>query len=293
MKFILLITAFIITSLSFAQILETEKGLKHTFYTNNKGALPKIGDLVSLHMRITDAKGAVIRNSFSEGKPILFPLKYPHFEADIYEAVALMSEGDSADFWVNADSMYQKIFRKPFPETMTHGSDLKVTIKTLKIRSQRAYKEEQTSFYNSNLKESPEVIAKRKKKEEAQIQEYIKKSGFQFTKTTKGTYYSIVEKKLAQDNLPKENKAVVFNYIGQLIDGTVFESSYKDIGHSITFTIGSGEVIEGWDDAFRNIPNGAKAKIIIPSHLGYGNITKDKIPANAILIFDVHLVAIY
>lgn len=293
MKFTLLIISFILTAVSFAQVLETEKGLKHEFHTNQDGALPKIGDLISLHMRIVDEKGEEIRNSFSEGKPILFPLKYPHFDADIYEAVALMSEGDSASFWINADSMYLKVFRKPFPETMTHGTDLKVTIKTFKIRSQQEYKEEQTSYYNSNLKESPEIIAKRKKKEEAKIQAYIKKLGFEFNKTEKGVYYTIIEKKLDQDKFPKEGHAVVFNYVGQLIDGTVFESSYENIGHSITFTVGSGDVIDGWDDAFRNIPNGAKAKMIIPSHLAYGNIAKDKIPANAILIFDVHVVAIY
>ncbi len=293
MKITLLITSLLLASVSFSQVLETEKGLKHEFHTNQNGPLPKIGDLISLHMLIADDNDGEIRNSFSEGKPILFPLKYPHFDADIYEAVALMSEGDSASFWINADSMYLKVFRKPFPESIMHGSDLKVTIKTLKIRSQQEYKDEQTAYYDSNLKEKPEVIAKRKKKEEAKIQEYIKKSGFDFKKTNKGVYYTILEKKLDNDKLPNEASAVVFNYVGQLIDGQIFESSYEDVGHSITFTVGSGDVIEGWDDVFRHIPNGAKAKIIIPSHLAYGNIAKDKIPANSILIFDVHVVAIY
>lgn len=293
MRITLLTLSFFTSLVSFSQLIETEKGLKHEFYQNSTGKLPKIGDLISLHMLITDDKGTEIKNSFSEGKPILFPLKYPHFDGDIYEAVALMSEGDSAAFWINADSMYLKVFRKPFPENTTHGSDLKVTIKTLKIRSQQEYKEEQTSYYNANLKESADVIAKRKKKEEAQIQEYINKSGFKFTKTEKGVYYTLTENKLENKALPKPSNAVVFNYVGQLINGKVFESSYEDIGHSITFTIGSGDVIEGWDDAFRNIPNGAKAKIIIPSHLGYGNIDKGKIPANSILVFDVHVVAVY
>jgi FKBP-type peptidyl-prolyl cis-trans isomerase len=52
-------------------------------------------------------------------------------------------------------------------------------------------------------------------------------------------------------------------------------------------------VIKGWDEGFMQMPIGSKAKLIIPSFMGYGEKGAGAdIPANAILIFDVELIAV-
>lgn len=293
MRIGLIASCLVLFLTGFAQVRETETGLKHEFLLNKEGRSAKVGDLVTLHMLVEAADGTIIRDSWKEGKPILFPSRVSSFDADIYEAVRLMSEGDSAQFWVNADSMYLKVFKKEKPTNVKSGSNLRLVIATDKIRTQQAYKDEQTQYYSSNLKESTEVVEKRKKKEETQIQQYIKTSGFKFIKTKGGAYYTIVDADGGALQYPKKEQAVVFGYVGSFLDGKVFESTEKDVGHAVTFTLGTNAVIKGWEEVFPFIPKGGKARIIVPSHLGYGNIAKDKIPANSVLIFDVNVVAIY
>ncbi len=87
-------------------------------------------------------------------------------------------------------------------------------------------------------------------------------------------------------------KRVSVHYEGRLTDGTVFDSSYKR-GKPIVFTLGIGQVIEGWDLGIEGLKVGGKRTLTIPSHMGYGEYgAGDLIPANATLIFDVELVAV-
>ena len=84
-------------------------------------------------------------------------------------------------------------------------------------------------------------------------------------------------------------RQVVAHYTGYLPDGKIFDSSYLH-GQPISFQLGSGQVIKGWDEAFSLLPQGTKARLIIPPHLAYGNNDVGSIPAGSTLIFDVEVV---
>ena len=116
-----------------------ENDIYFKFFTKNKGKTAVIGDVVSMHMIMTSANGTELKNSYKEkgGKSILFPVKIPQFPGDIYEAVSMMAAGDSANFLINADSMYTKVFRVPLPSSVKSGSYLKFTIKTEWIKAQK------------------------------------------------------------------------------------------------------------------------------------------------------------
>jgi peptidylprolyl isomerase len=88
---------------------------------------------------------------------------------------------------------------------------------------------------------------------------------------------------------PKQGQTVSVNYIGTLEDGTKFDSSY-DRGEPITFPLGAGRVIKGWDEGIATMKVGGRRKLIIPPDLGYGPGGQGPIPPNATLIFDVQLV---
>ena len=78
-----------------------------------------------------------------------------------------------------------------------------------------------------------------------------------------------------------------------LLDGKVFDSSIQR-GEPLEFTLGIGQVIEGWDEGLLLLNEGDKARLIIPSDLAYGSRgAGGVIPPNAVLIFDVELVKIY
>jgi len=89
----------------------------------------------------------------------------------------------------------------------------------------------------------------------------------------------------------KAGDKIVVNYKGTLLDGTVFDSSY-DRGTPFSFTLGAGEVIEGWDKGFDGMKIGGKRKLVIPAEMGYGAQVVGTIPANSTLVFEVELLEV-
>lgn len=87
-------------------------------------------------------------------------------------------------------------------------------------------------------------------------------------------------------------KNITVNYVGTLTDGTKFDSSY-DRNEPFSFTLGAGEVIEGWDKGFAGMKVGGKRKLTIPSSMGYGDSgIPGAIPGGATLIFEVELLKV-
>ena len=109
-------------------------------------------------------------------------------------------------------------------------------------------------------------------------------------KTASGLYY-VVEKEGTGEQAVK-GKTVSVHYAGSLQDGSEFDNSFKR-GEPITFQLGAGQVISGWDEGIALMNVGAKYKLIIPYQLAYGeNGRPPVIPAKATLIFDTELIEI-
>ena len=89
---------------------------------------------------------------------------------------------------------------------------------------------------------------------------------------------------------PQTGQTVALTYTGWLAaDGTKFDASV-DHGQALSFAIGTGKVIKGWDEGVATMKVGGKRRLIIPPALAYGeNGYPGVIPANAELIFDVDL----
>ena len=81
------------------------------------------------------------------------------------------------------------------------------------------------------------------------------------------------------------------NYIGTFENGTVFDSSIPR-GEPITFTLGAGQVIKGWDFGILGMKVGEKRRLIISPELAYGDAGAGPIPPNSTLIFEVELLGI-
>ncbi len=106
--------------------------------------------------------------------------------------------------------------------------------------------------------------------------------------TASGLQYEILEPSLGQK--PKATDTVRVHYEGTLIDGTVFDSSYRR-GESITFPLNG--VIAGWTEGLQLMSIGSKYKFFIPYQLAYGERgAGQSIPPYAALIFTVELLGI-
>ena len=88
------------------------------------------------------------------------------------------------------------------------------------------------------------------------------------------------------------SKRVTVHYEGRLEDGTIFDAS-KPRGQPFSFTIGAGQVIEGWELGVAGMKVGEQRRLTIPPNLAYGkNGAGDVIPPNATLVFDIELLSV-
>ncbi len=125
-----------------------------------------------------------------------------------------------------------------------------------------------------NKKEGEAFLAENKTKEGVKVLP----SGLQYKVITEGTGKS-----------PQASDTVIVNYRGTLINGTEFDSSYKR-GQSATFPVNG--VIPGWTEALQLMKEGAKWQIVLPSNLAYGEKGPGTIGPNAVLVFEVELIAV-
>lgn len=92
--------------------------------------------------------------------------------------------------------------------------------------------------------------------------------------------------------LLKSHSKKYFTLQGTLEDGTEFDSSIGR-GQPLTFTLGMGQVIKGWDQGLLGMCEGEKRRLVIPPELGYGKAgAGEKIPPDSTLIFETELVKI-
>jgi len=132
--------------------------------------------------------------------------------------------------------------------------------------------------------------AKREEEERKRQQEILDTVAKGYEETKSGLRYKILQS--GDGNKATKGANVSVHYKGQLLDGTVFDSSYKR-KQPIEFSVGIGQVIAGWDEGILLLKVGDKARFVIPSNLAYGESgAGGVIPPNATLIFDVELMGI-
>lgn len=131
-----------------------------------------------------------------------------------------------------------------------------------------------------------QVAGKAKEEGEAFLAANAKREGVNVTAS--GLQYEVLT--AAEGKKPKATDKVKVHYEGTLIDGTVFDSSYRR-GEAISF--GLNQVIKGWTEGVQLMSVGAKYKFFIPYNLAYGERGAGaQIPPYAALIFTVELLDI-
>ena len=172
--------------------------------------------------------------------------------------------------------------------------DVITSIEIIRVgKAANAYVADDKSFAELKAKADEKVKAE-KLKEADRVQElpafdeWVKKNYPTAKKTASGLYYVIIKE--GSGAHPTTGQKVKVHYTGMFNDGKKFDSSV-DRGQPFEFPIGQGRVIKGWDEGIALLNKGAKAKLLIPYTLGYGEAGyPGAIPGKATLIFDVELI---
>jgi len=105
--------------------------------------------------------------------------------------------------------------------------------------------------------------------------------------TASGLQYQVI--RMGNGPMPKASDKVRVNYVGTLLDGTKFDSSY-DNGQPVEFAL--NQVIPGWSEGLALMPVNSKFRFWVPSKLGYGPNGNGPIGPNSTLVFEVELLGI-
>jgi len=107
--------------------------------------------------------------------------------------------------------------------------------------------------------------------------------------STTSTGLKYIDVQVGTGDTPQTGDTVVVNYTGWTqADGVKFDSSVERSA-PFSFILGTGAVIQGWDEGVATMKIGGKRRLIIPSELAYGEQGQGSIPPNATLIFDIEL----
>ena len=269
---------------------KTATGLYYQFFNENKeAAQPQVGDLMDLAICCTvNDTTFIVPNTVNT-----LPLEAPLFAGDFYEGMAMMHKGDSASFIVNIDSTFIKWFHQPTLPAEFNPTD----VMRFEVRLDDFYPESEYA---------PRLAAKIKKDIDARIEkmkadhpeetataaqqltEYLTKNKVTVEPTASGLYY--VKTQEGNGEKPEVGQMAQVHYTGKLLDGTVFDSSIER-GEPISFPLGVGQVIPGWDEGIMMMSKGEKGVLYIPYYLAYGDRQAgDKITPYSNLMFEVELV---
>ena len=114
------------------------------------------------------------------------------------------------------------------------------------------------------------------------LKNYAKQKGVK--STASGLLYKVIKE--GDGAMPTDTSEVEVHYEGKLVDGTVFDSSYKR-GETATFAV--NQVIKGWSEAVKLMKVGAEYEVCLPYEIAYGERGTRGIPPFSTLIFKIEL----
>jgi peptidylprolyl isomerase len=235
--------------------ITTPSGLKIKLTASGKGKTINKGDKIKIHYVGTLVDGRVFDNSKERNQPFEFVLGMKQVIAGWDEALLSLKVGDKAILTIPPDLGYGDIQMAKIPA----GSYLIFDVEVLDVFKDFAPKQFTVK--------SKDVV-----------------------KTVSGLEYSIINQ--GKGIRASKGKTVEVHYTGFLENGDIFDSSVLR-GQPISFRLGAGMVISGWDEGLAFLNEGGKALLIVPYELAYGeNGRPPLIPPKAKLIFNVELVSV-
>lgn len=253
-----------------------EGGLLYHVCLNKNGKNMEEGDFTALKYTEKTEEGTVLYDSDSYDCRPVYKFREPSaFRGDFFAGLGMLSEGDSAIFKINLDSIIAKTHRMR-PETA--GKYLIYTVKVNKVIKRGGLSD---SLYNQAIQAFKQTeIEHAKQREASKITSFIAGKKLDPVVTASGLNYVLV--KNGEGQKAAVGDSVEVNYIAKYLSGKVFETNSKEAAKKaqifnplrkylpMKIVISNQTPTSGFQEAVRLFPPGAKATLIIPSKLAYG-----------------------
>ncbi|MBN2662370.1 MAG: FKBP-type peptidyl-prolyl cis-trans isomerase [Bacteroidales bacterium] len=256
----------------------TTSGLEYHFVHHSDTAVKsEIGDALVLNMQIF-WNDSLLFDTRELG--LIYRIQLlPPSNGSLHEALAMMNNGDSAIFRLNAFNFYQITAEVPSPSCIKKDDKLTFYIRLIDILTAEDIKREQDR-----------IDRMKQKNELSLLQDYLQANEITTQPLPNGLYY--IPTKEGTGRTPKQGDSVTVHYEGKFINNQPFDSSLKN-NKPFTFMYGDTTLISGWTQGIGLMKKGGVAQIIIPSSLGYGkNGAGYVVPPYSTLIFDIYLLEI-
>lgn len=266
-----------------AKRAKTANGLEYEIHVKGEGRQAQMGDIIKGKLVLSSDGNTLF--SVDESMPI-FKIQTSIYPGDLNEGLLMLSEGDSASFYVPADSLSKYMGGLP-----AEVKDFMVyTVKVEKLYTEAEMEAEQQAEEAAALEKEQTAIAQYLKDNNIKVKP--EESGIYFISTKKGTGKTIAQ-----------GQSVKVNYVGKLLNGKLFDTNIESVAKEnnvynpqrpyepMEVPAGVGQMIPGFDEALLKMKKGGKATVIIPFAQAYGSRDMGPdIPAYSTLVFDIEIV---
>lgn len=299
MKKNLLVLGLAIFALSSCkQFKKGEGDMQYIIHTDKEGTNIKEGDFIAFNMVQKTEEDSTINNTYDYDRPMFVAEQKSMFKGDLFAALGMLSEGDSATFKINADSLQAKMnMQKP---ANTKGKYIVFTFKIDKVIPKSGLTD---SVFNGKIEAFFKAEGEKAKGAEAgKIANYVSSKKLTPVKTASGLQY-VVETK-GSDVKPAIGDTVELNYTGRFLTGKIFQTSDAAVAKKenvynpmapyqpMKVVAGMKQTVPGFDEALMLFGNGTKVSVILPSALAYGEHGSPAIPPYTPLVFDLDIIKI-
>ena len=263
-------------SKQFPGFKQTKDGLYYQFHHQDMSAkAPQMTDFLKVQMLCYLHDSLFYDWAETDGVAMI-QLAEPHFPGDLQAAYAMMHEGDSASFYIKADSIADRYYgQNPDSVGISAEDYFRYDIKLLEIKSEEEFKEEVA-----------EINAARAEKSREQLATYVEENGITVKPTESGIYILPLEK--GKGRCPVKGEKVEVDYDVYTLKGDLVGSSSKS-EEVFSFVLGEGYVIKGWEEVLPMMHLGEKVRAIIPFDMAYGEHSVFGMPPFTNLVYDIKL----
>jgi len=264
---LLIFVLFIASCANEGGLQMTNSGYEYKIYNTVGGATPEPGNYVYFDMDIMNHKDSVLQSYRDQAiKPSLQIPVDPSTSPKpnpLVDVLRKCSAGDSLGIFLPKDSM------PGVPPQFADIPTFEYRISVAEIVTDQVYQERMIAE-QAALQEKADLLKSRMPEVEGVVNQYVKDIAANKVDwiTIEGDLkYVIIEEGTGEYAV--EGKTVSAQYYGCLLDGTLFDSSFRS-GRGFPFTVGQSAVITGWHKTFPKLKGGSKALAYIPAEMAYG-----------------------